>query len=230
MKTIGLIGGMSWESSAIYYKILNQKTNEILGGVHSCKNIMLTVDFEEIAKLLHEENWEELGKIMIDSAQNLEKGGADFIVLCTNTLHKLSDIIEKNINIPFLHIADATAEAIIEAKISKVGLLGTKFTMEQGFIKNRLIEKHHIETIIPNENQRNQIHTIIFDELVKGIINDDSRKIFLEIIDDLISKGAEGIILGCTEIMMLINKNNTKNIIFDTTEIHAMKAIEFANK
>lgn len=230
MKTIGLIGGMSWESSAIYYKMLNKKANEILGGVHSCKCIMVSVDFGEIAKLQHEGNWEELGKIMIDSAQKLEKSGADFIVLCTNTMHKLSDLIEKNINIPFLHIADATAEAIKETKISKVGLLGTKFTMEQGFIKNRLKEKHNIETIIPNEFQQSQIHTIIYDELVKGIINDNSRQIFNEIIEDLIDKGSEGIILGCTEIMLLVNKTNTKNIIFDTTEIHALKAIEYANK
>jgi aspartate racemase len=230
MKIIGLIGGMSWESSAIYYKMLNQKANEILGGVHSCKCIMVSLDFGEIAKLQHEGNWQELGKIMIDSAQKLEKSGADFIVLCTNTMHKLSDLIEKNINIPFLHIADATAEAIKETKISKVGLLGTKFTMEQYFIKDRLIKKHNIETIIPNEEQRNIIHNIIYNELVKGIINDDSRKFFMEIIDDLISKGAEGIILGCTEIMLLVNKTNTNKIIFDTTEIHALKAIEYANK
>lgn len=230
MKTIGLIGGMSWESSAVYYKILNQKVNEILGGVHSCKCLMISVDFGEIAKLQHEGNWNELAEMMIDSAQKLEKGGADFIVLCTNTMHKLSEIIEKNINIPLLHIADVTAEAIKETKIKKVGLLGTKFTMEQEFIKDRLINKHNIETIIPNEEQRNIIHNIIYNELVKGIINDESRKIYMEIIDDLKSKGAEGIILGCTEIMLLVNKTNTKNIIFDTTEIHALKAIEYANK
>lgn len=230
MKTIGLIGGMSWESSAVYYKLLNQKTNEIFGGVHSCKCLMISVDFAEIAKLQHEEDWDELGKIMIDSAQKLEKGGADFIVLCTNTMHKLSDVIEQNIKIPLLHIADVTAESIKNANIQKVGLLGTKFTMEQDFIKGRLIDKHNIETIIPNESQRNQIHNIIYSELVKGIINDESRKIYLEIIADLISKGAEGIILGCTEIMLLVNKNNTENIIFDTTEIHALKAVEYSNK
>ena len=221
---------MSWESSAVYYKLLNQKTNEIFGGVHSCKCLMISVDFAEIAKLQHEEDWDELGKIMIDSAQKLEKGGADFIVLCTNTMHKLSDVIEQNIKIPLLHIADVTAESIKNANIQKVGLLGTKFTMEQDFIKGRLIDKHNIETIIPNESQRNQIHNIIYSELVKGIINDESRKIYLEIIADLISKGAEGIILGCTEIMLLVNKNNTENIIFDTTEIHALKAVEYSNK
>ena len=230
MKTIGLICGMSWESSAVYYKLLNQKTNEIFGGVHSCKCLMISVDFAEIAKLQHEGNWDELGKIMIDSAQKLEKGGADFIVLCTNTMHKLSDKIEQNIKIPLLHIADVTAESIKDAKIKKVGLLGTKFTMEQDFIKGRLINNHNIETIIPTESQRNQIHNIIYTELVKGIINDESRKIYIEIIADLTKKGAEGIILGCTEIMLLINKTNTENILFDTTEIHALKAVEYANK
>lgn len=230
MKTIGLIGGMSWESSAVYYKLLNQKTNELFGGVHSCKCLMISVDFAEIAKLQHDGNWDELAKIMVDSAQKLEKSGAELIVLCTNTMHKLSNEIEQNINIPLLHIADVTAEAIKEVKIQKVGLLGTKFTMEQDFLKGRLIEKHNIETIIPNEFQRNQIHNIIYTELVKGIINDESREIYLEIIADLINKGAEGIILGCTEIMLLINKTNTENIIFDTTEIHALKAVEYANK
>jgi aspartate racemase len=230
MKTIGLIGGMSWESSAVYYKLINQKTNELFGGVHSCKCLMISVDFAEIAKLQHDGNWDELAKIMIDSAQKLEKSGAELIVLCTNTMHKLSNEIEQNINIPLLHIADVTAEAIKEVKIQKVGLLGTKFTMEQDFIKGRLIEKHNIETIIPNEFQRNQIHNIIYTELVKGIINNESREIYLEIIADLINKGAEGIILGCTEIMLLVNKTNTENIIFDTTEIHALKAVEYANK
>jgi aspartate racemase len=230
MKTIGLIGGMSWESSAIYYKLLNQKTNEILGGIHSCKCIMISVDFAEIAKLQQDGNWDELGKLMIDSAQKLEKCGADFIVLCTNTMHKLSDLIEQNINIPLLHIADVTAVSIIEAKINKVGLLGTKFTMEQDFVKGRLLDIHNIQTIIPNETQRQLIHDIIYNELVKGIINAESRKIYQEIIADLISKGAQGIILGCTEIMLLINKTNTENILFDTTEIHATKAVEYANK
>ncbi|WP_394773038.1 aspartate/glutamate racemase family protein [Flavobacterium sp.] len=229
MKTIGLIGGLSWESSAIYYKILNQRANAILGGVHSCKSLMISVDFGEIAKLQHEENWDKLAEIMIDSAQKLEKGGADFIVLCTNTMHKLSEIIENSINIPFLHIADATAEVIKETEIRKVGLLGTKFTMEQGFISDRLINKHGIQTIIPNEKQRNDIHNIIYNELVKGIINDDSRKIYFEIMEDLKQRGAEGIILGCTEIMLLVNKNNTNDVIFDTTEIHALKAIQYAN-
>ncbi|PWB24108.1 aspartate/glutamate racemase family protein [Flavobacterium sp. HTF] len=230
MKTIGLIGGLSWESSAIYYKILNQKTNEILGGVHSCKCIMVSVDFGEIAKLQHEGNWDKLGEIMIDSAKRLEKAGADFIVLCTNTMHKLSELIQQNISIPFLHIADATAEVIKEKGIKKVGLLGTKFTMEQPFIRNRLINTHGIETIIPNEKQRNDIHNIIYNELVKGIVKDESRKIYIEIIEDLKRLGAEGIILGCTEIMLLINESNCDGVIFDTTEIHALKAIEYAIK
>ncbi len=230
MKTIGLIGGMSWESSQIYYKILNQKVQEQLGGVHSCQCLMYSVDFGEIAKLQHEGNWEKLGRIMIDAAQRLEKGGADFIVLCTNTMHKLSAEIENNVGIPLLHIADATAVAIKEAGLKKVGLLGTKFTMEQGFIKDRLIHQHGIATIIPDETQRNDIHHIIYNELVKGVINNSSRERYQNIMDDLKKQGAEGIILGCTEIMLLINKTNTNHIIFDTTEIHAIKAISYATQ
>jgi aspartate racemase len=230
MKTIGLIGGMSWESSHIYYKLLNQKVQEQLGGVHSCQCLMYSVDFGEIAELQHEGDWKKLGEIMIDAAQRLEKGGADFIVLCTNTMHKLSGEIEKNVSIPLLHIADATAEAIKEKGLKKVGLLGTKFTMEQEFIKDRLIHQHGIEIIIPNEAQRNDIHHIIYNELVKGIIKDTSRQRYKAIITDLNSKGAEGIVLGCTEIMLLINKTNTEAIIFDTTEIHAIQAIAYASK
>lgn len=228
MKTIGLIGGMSWESSDKYYQMLNQKANALLGGVHSCKCIMISLDFGQIAKLQQDENWHELGVIMVDAAQKLENAGADFIVLCTNTMHKLSDIIEKNTRIPLLHIADATAEVIKESGLKKVGLLGTKFTMEQDFLKDRLFQKHGIEIVIPSAMQRNLVHDIIYNELVKGIVKDDSRQIYLEIIDDLCHKGAEGIILGCTEIMLLVSKNDTTKTIFDTTEIHACKAFEFA--
>ena len=228
MKTIGLIGGMSWESTAIYYKMLNQKANAVLGGVHSCKSIMISVDFGEIAKLQQDENWYELGVLMMDAAQKLENAGADFIVLCTNTMHKLADAIEKNTNIPLLHIADATAEVIKEYGLKKVGLLGTKFTMQHAFLKDRLTQKHGIDIITPNLKQQNIVHDIIYNELVKGIIKDDSRQKYLEIIDDLCHKGAEGIILGCTEIMLLVSKKDTTKMIFDTTEIHAYKAIELA--
>ncbi len=228
MKTIGLIGGMSWESSALYYQIINRGIQEKLGGVHSAKSLLYSVDFNEIAILQKEEKWGELGELMIEAAQKLEKSGADFIVLCTNTMHKLSDEIEKNVSIPLLHIVDTAAEEIVKHNIKKIGLLGTSFTMEQGFFKDRLLKKHYIQTIIPNEKQRSDIHQIIYNELVKGIISNGSRNIFLEIISDLIDKGAEGIILGCTEIELLVTNEYTEAKLFKTAEIHAEKAIEFS--
>lgn len=227
-KTIGLIGGMSWESSAVYYNIINQEIKQSLGGVHSCKSLMYSVDFGEIAALQHQGEWGKLGDLMIDAAQKLENGGADFIILCTNTMHKLADKISDNVKIPLIHIADATAEAIKTSGKKKVGLLGTKFTMEQDFLKGRLIDNHDIATIIPNEEQREIVHRIIYEELVKGIITDKSRQAYLEIINDLIANGAEGIILGCTEISLLVNSDNTAHILFDTTEIHAKKAVELS--
>jgi len=230
MKTIGLIGGMSWESSSLYYQIINRTTQKKLGGVHSAKCLLYSVDFNEIALLQKEGNWQKLGELMIEAAQNLEKGGADFIVVCTNTMHKLSDQIEKNTSIPLVHIGDATAEKIKEKNFKKVGLLGTSFTMEQDFFKGRLLDKHQIETVIPDEKQRVDIHRIIYDELVKGIINSESRNIILEIISDLIDQGAEGIILGCTEIELLITNEFTSAELFNTAEIHAKKAVEFALK
>ena len=228
MKTIGLIGGMSWETSALYYQIINRGIQEKLGGVHSAKSLLYSVDFNEIAILQKEEKWGELGELMIEAAQKLEKSGADFIVLCTNTMHKLSDEIEKNVSIPLLHIVDTAAEEIVKHNIKKIGLLETSFTMEQGFFKDRLLNKHYIQTIIPNEKQRSDIHQIIYNELVKGIINNDSRNIFLEIISDLIDKGTEGIILGCTEIELLVMNEYTEAKLFKTAEIHAKKAIEFS--
>jgi aspartate racemase len=228
MKVIGLIGGMSWESSAVYYKIINQKIKEKLGGVHSCQCLMYSVDFGEIAALQHQGDWAKLSEIMIDAAQRLERGGADLIVLCTNTMHKLADDIEAHVSIPLVHIADVTAEAIKEKGMKKIGLLGTKFTMEHDFLKGRLLEKHSVESIIPNEVQRDIIHKIIYEELVLGIVTNESRLAYLTIINDLIAQGAEGIILGCTEIGLLITNEFTDAILFDTTEIHAVKAVEMA--
>ncbi|KIC02252.1 aspartate/glutamate racemase family protein [Flavobacterium sp. AJR] len=230
MKTIGLIGGMSWESSSLYYQIINRSVQEKLGGVHSCKSVMYSVDFNEIATLQKEGNWNKLGILMSDAAQQLEKAGADFIILCTNTMHKLSDEIEKSVSIPLIHIVDATAEKINAENFRKIGLLGTSFTMEQDFFKGRLLDKYKIETIIPNQEQRVEIHRIIYEELVKGIINTDSRTIFLDIITDLISQGAEGIILGCTEIELLITNEYTATKLFNTAAIHAQKAVELALK
>lgn len=228
MKTIGLIGGMSWESSTLYYQVINRTVQEKLGGVHSCESIMYSVDFNRIAVLQKEGEWDKLGILMTEAAQRLEKSGADFIVLCTNTMHKLSDEIEKNISIPLIHIVDATAEKINEENLKKIGLLGTSFTMEQDFFKGRLLNNYNIETIIPNQKQRHEIHRIIYEELVKGIIDSNSRNIFLEIITDLIHQGAEGIILGCTEIELLITNEYTNAKLFKTAEIHARKAVEFA--
>ncbi|WP_409417690.1 aspartate/glutamate racemase family protein [Flavobacterium sp. PS2] len=230
MKTIGLIGGMSWESSSLYYQIINRSVQEKLGGVHSCKSVMYSVDFNEIATLQKDGEWNKLGILMSDAAQQLEKAGADFIILCTNTMHKLSDEIEKSVSIPLIHIVDATAEKINAENFRKIGLLGTSFTMEQDFFKGRLLDKYKIETIIPNPEQRVEIHRIIYEELVKGIINTDSRTIFLDIITDLISQGAEGIILGCTEIELLITNEYTATKLFNTAAIHAQKAVELALK
>lgn len=230
MKTIGLIGGMSWESSDSYYQIINRQVKAKLGGVHSCRSLMVSVDFQEIADLQHSGDWDKLTLMMVETAQSLEKGGADFIVLCTNTMHKMAESIEQNTTIPFLHIADATAIEIKKHKFSKVALLGTKFTMEQDFLKKRFAEKHNIETIIPDQQARDRIHSIIYGELVKGILNQSSRKEFIEIINSLLEKGAQGIILGCTEIGLLVTPRDTNAILFDTTMIHATQAVEFALK
>jgi len=230
MKTVGLIGGMSWESSDSYYQIINRQVKAKLGGVHSCRSLMVSVDFQEIADLQHRGDWEKLTVMMVEAAQSLEKGGADFIVLCTNTMHKMAESIEQNTTIPFLHIADATAIEIKKHKFTRVALLGTKFTMEQDFLKKRFAEKHNIETIIPDQQSRDRIHSIIYGELVKGILKESSRKEFIEIIDTLLEKGAQGIILGCTEIGLLVTPKDTNALLFDTTIIHATQAVEFALK
>jgi len=227
MKTIGLIGGMSWESSAEYYRIINETVKEKLGGLHSAKCIMYSVDFEEVEKLQHEGKWKEATELMIDAAKRIERAGADFVLICTNTMHKMADDVQSSINIPLLHIVDATAEKIISKGLKKVGLLGTKFTMEEDFYKERL-RKFGLEIIIPEEEEREIIHTIIFKELCLGEIKESSRKKFKDIIENLISKGAEGIILGCTEIPLLIREKDCSVPVFDTTRIHAQAAVEFS--
>jgi aspartate racemase len=228
MKIIGLIGGMSWESSDLYYQILNRKVQQTLGGVHSCQCLMYSVDFDEIANLQHQNNWIELSKKMINAAQRLEKGGADFILLCTNTLHKVADDIQQSIKIPLLHIVDTTSEEIKRKSLKKVGLIATKFSMEGDFLRNRYKSKFDIDTIIPEEGDRNIIHEIIYNELVKGIIAENSKRKFLEIIDKLIEQGAEGIISGCTEIELLIKPSDIRVELFETTRLHAEKAVELA--
>ena len=230
MRTIGLIGGMSWESSAVYYKIINTKVKEILGGYHCAKSILLTVDFDLIQKLQFEENWDELDKVMVHSAKQMETAGADFIVLCTNTMHLCSPAITKNISIPFLHIAEATGLKIKEIGLKKVALLGTRFTMEKDFYKTFLNKQFGIEVITPDKNNRDFINQTIYNELVHGIINNDSRDVFKKIIGTLENEGAEGVILGCTEIPLLISKNDVNIPVLDTTQIHAEKAVEWALK
>lgn len=230
MKTIGLIGGMSWKSSLEYYRIMNESVKEKMGGLHSAKCILYSVEFEEIVKLQHQGKWEELTKLMIDAAQRLEKAGVDFIVICANTMYKMADDIQNNVSVPLIHIADAIADEIMKTGLRKVALLGTKFTMEEDFYKKRLREKHGIGIIIPNENDRKTIHKVIFDELCLGIIKQSSKEIFKKIINNLITNGAEGIILGCTEIPFLIKQEDVEVPIFDTTTIHAKAAVNFALK
>ena len=228
MKTIGLIGGMSWESSDLYYQIINRKIQQTLGGVNSCECLMYSVNFSEIADLQHKGNWALLSKKMVSIAKKLELGGADMIILCTNTMHKVAVDIENNIKIPFLHIVDATAEEIQKKSYKKLGLLATKFSMEEDFLKSRYKEKFDIETIIPNDEERIDVHKIIYEELVKGIITEKSKQRYLEIIENLIKNGAEAIISGCTEIELLIKPSDIKVELFQTTKIHTEKAVEIA--
>ena len=229
MKTIGLIGGMSWESTVTYYKIINETVKKKLGGLHSAKCILYSVDFQEIEECQANGNWEKSGEILGEAACNLEKAGADFIVICTNTMHKVVNQIKEKISIPILHIAEMTAEKILEKGLKNIALLGTKYTMEQDFYKSKLIEKG-INVIIPDKNAIEIIHEVIYDELCLGTINSDSKKKFLEIVDKLRSKGAEGIILGCTEIGLLIKNEDTDVPLFDTAIIHAEQAAIYSIK
>jgi aspartate racemase len=228
MKTIGLIGGMSWESSIEYYRIINQKVREKLGGTHSAKCVMVSVDFAEIEILQHEGRWQEATQMLIDAAIHLEAAGADFIVLCTNTMHKMAEEIQKNTSIPFLHIADATAQKVSSSGISTIGLLGTRFTMEEDFYKGRLLRNFNLTVVVPDENDRKMIHHVIYDELVKGVIRPESKREFLKVIEKLITVGAYGVILGCTEIGLLVKEGDCRVPVFDTTRIHAEAAVAFA--
>ena len=228
MKTIGLIGGMSWESSLEYYRIVNETVKEKLGGLHSCKCLMYSVDFGVIEALQHQNKWDELTKLMIEAAQNLKHGGADFIVICTNTMHKMAPEIETATGLNVLHIANVTGAAISKDQIQKVGLLGTRFTMEGDFYKKRLKDNYDIEVIIPEDADRQIIHDIIYNELCLGIIKDDSRQKYINIINKLCANGAEGIILGCTEIPLLIKQSDVLIPVYDTTKIHAESAVDFA--
>lgn len=229
MKVIGLIGGTSWVSTVEYYRIINETVKEKLGGAHSSHCILYSIDFDEVI-LQREGKWDEITLSFIDIAKKLEQSGADFILICANTMHKIADKIQNSIKIPILHIVDVTAEKIIEKGLKKVGLLGTKLTMEEQFYKKRLKEKFNIDTIIPEALDRDIIQNIIFNELTYEIIKQSSKQKYIKIINNLVSKGAEAIILGCTEIPLLIKKNDVNIPIFDTTTIHAKAAVEYALK
>jgi aspartate racemase len=228
MKTIGLIGGMSWESTAEYYRIINQEVVRRLGGFHSAKILMYSVDFAEMECLMREGKWEEIGGHVAAIAKTLEGGGADVILLCTNTVHKVASRIENATTVPFIHIADATGEQVSRKGMKKVGLLGTRYTMEGDFYRDRLTEKFELSVFIPPDEKRGIVNDVIFNELCKGIINRSSKDQFKVVITELVARGAEGIILGCTEIPMLIKEGDCPVPLFDTTSIHALRAVDYA--
>ncbi|MDN5202672.1 aspartate/glutamate racemase family protein [Fulvivirgaceae bacterium BMA10] len=228
MKVIGLIGGMSWESSKMYYEFVNERVKELAGGAHSCKSIMISVDFAEIEKLTFENKWDEIADMMAECARQLERAGADIILLCTNTIHLVSDAIVHAVGIPFLHIAKATGEAVKRQQLRKVGLLGTKFTMEKDFYTRILEEQYNLEVVIPQDLDRQIIHDIIYKELVAGQFLEASREKCKMIIEDLQKEGIEGVILGCTELPILISETDVDIPTFDTSRIHAHEAVEWA--
>lgn len=228
MRVIGLIGGMSWESSAEYYRLINEAVRDRLGPLHSAKSLMYTVDFAEIEAMQHAGRWDEAAEILIDAVGRLERGGAECTVLCTNTMHKLAHRLEAVSSIPLLHIADCTGERVQKAGLRRVGLLGTAFTMEEDFYKGRLDERFGLEVLVPDAADRQLVHRVIYDELCQGKVLDASRASYVRIMRDLAARGAEAIILGCTEIMLLVTQGDAPLPIFDTTEIHAEAAAAFA--
>ena len=228
MKVIGLIGGLSWESTLEYYRTINETIREKLGGLHSARCIIYSFDFAEIATLQHQAEWDETLKHMIRAGQSLRKAGADLIVICSNTMHKQAEEIEAETGIPLLHIADPTGELIAAQGMARVGLLGTRFTMEGDFYKGRLVQKYGIDVVIPTERQRQTVHDIIYDELCRGEVRLLSKQFFKKVIEDLVARGAQGIILGCTEIPMLVKQEDSPVPLFDTTMIHAKSAVEYA--
>lgn len=227
MKTIGLIGGMSWESTQTYYRLINQKTRDQLGGLHSARLVLYSVDFAEIETLQHQGDWGATAEILGSAGQALVRAGADFLVLCTNTMHKVASEIEQAATAPLLHIADATATALIRDGVTSVGLLGTRFTMEQAFYRERL-EARGIEVLVPDAAQREVVHSIIYEELCRGLIRPESRAAYLDVIARLAERGAQGVILGCTEIGLLVQEADTSVKLYDTTELHAEQAVQFA--
>jgi aspartate racemase len=227
-KVIGLLGGMSWESSAEYYRLINEGVRDRLGSLHSARCLLWSFDFAEIEALQHAGRWDEATALLIDAAQRLERGGADIVVICTNTMHRMADAVQAAIKLPLLHIADPTAERIKAAGLRRIGLLGTAFTMEQDFYKGRLGAKHGLEILVPEAADRAAVHRIIYEELVQGRIEPASRQVYRDVMARLVAAGAEAIILGCTEIMLLVRPEDSAVPLFDTTAIHAEAAIAFA--
>jgi len=228
MKTIGMLGGMSWESSLEYYRLVNEGIKERLGGLHSARCLLYSVDFAEVEVLQSEGRWDEAARFMIEAARRLERGGADFVVICTNTMHKSADAIERSLRVPLLHIADAAAEAVKREGIRRVGLLGTRFTMEENFYKGRLADRHGLEVLVPDEPDRKTVHRVIYEELVLGKILPSSREAYRRIIARLVRDGAEGVVLGCTEIGLLVKAEDSSVPLFDTTRLHAEAAVSLA--
>jgi aspartate racemase len=225
MKTIGLLGGMSWESTELYYRLINEGIRAKLGGLHSARIAMVSVDFHDIEKMQSMGDWAEAGRTLAEAAQQVEAAGADFLLICTNTMHKVAPQVQAAISIPVLHLADATAKRVKAAGIKTIGLLGTNFTMEQNFYKGRLVEEYGLNVLVPPKPEREVVHQIIYDELCLGQVIDTSRDEYLRIIEDLRSRGAEGIIEGCTEIVMLVQQQHTDIPLFDTTSIHVEEAV-----
>ncbi|RCS31244.1 aspartate/glutamate racemase family protein [Rhodanobacter denitrificans] len=228
MRTLGLIGGMSWESTVSYYRLINEAVKQQLGGLHSAKLVLFSVDFHEIEQLQHAGEWEKAGAVLAQAASALERAGAEGLVICTNTMHKVAAQVQSAVSIPLLHIADPTAAAINAAGLTSVGLLGTRFTMEQDFYRERLEKSHGLKVLVPGEEDRAVVHRVIYDELCLGIVREESRKAYLDIIDRLVGNGAQAIILGCTEISLLIQPADTHVPLFDTTAIHAADAVRWS--
>jgi aspartate racemase len=228
MKTMGLLGGMSWQSTNTYYSLLNQGIAAALGGLHSARLMLYSVDFDEIEKLQHAGKWEQMGELLAAGAQRVEAGGADFLMICTNTMHKVAPQVEAAITIPLLHLADATGQRLQDAGVTRAGLLGTRFTMEQDFYKQRIIDNFGIDVIVPEARDIEIIHKVIYDELCLGIVRDESRATYLAVIDRLRANGAQAVILGCTEIAMLVKQEHTTMRLYDTTTIHCEEAVKLA--
>ncbi len=228
MKTIGLIGGMSWESSLEYYRLINQEVKARLGGLHSARCLLFSLDFEEIERCQQQGDWDGAAQILASAAQSLASGGADCIVICTNTMHRVAPQVAESVTLPLIHIADATAQRIRKAGLATIGLLGTVYTMEQDFYTGRLEDRYALNVLIPDKSDRLLVNRVIYDELVLGEIRSDSRRAYAQIMDSLVDRGAEGIILGCTEIGLLVGPEDSRVPLFDTTRIHAHSAVDFA--